>query len=84
MSYIVECPPLQINANVFQHFCRDYLVLLKNISLYRMGDNDLYSKNHLTGYIVTFSPENGLYHVYGSMLMDTWLYSCLLPGQLAI
>ena len=81
MSYIVEFPPLQINANVFQYFCRDYLVVLKNISLCNMGDNDLYSKNHHTGYIVTFSPENWL---YGSILMDTWLYSCLSPGQLAI
>ena len=45
------------------------------------GGNDLYSKNHHTGYIVTFSTENWL---YGSMLMDTWLYSCLSPGQLAI
>ena len=55
--------------------------MLQDISLYRMEDNDLYSKNHHTGYIVTFSPENWL---YGSMLMDTWLYSCLSPGQLAI
>ena len=30
MSYILEFPPLQINANVFQYFCRDYLVVLKN------------------------------------------------------
>ena len=57
MSYIVEFPPLQINANVFQHFCRDYLVVLKNISLCKMGNKDLYSKNHHTGYIVTFSPQ---------------------------
>ena len=67
MSYIVEFPQLQMNANVFQHFCRDYLVVLKNISLYKIGDNDLYSKNHHTGYIVSFSQENWL---YGSMLMD--------------
>ena len=57
MSYIVEFPPLQINANVFQQFCRGYLVVLKNISLCKIGDNDLYSKNHHTGYIVTFSPR---------------------------
>ena len=48
MSYIVEFPPLQINANVFQDFCKDYLVVLKNISLCRMGDNDLYSKKKNT------------------------------------
>ena len=81
MGYIVEFPQMQINANVFQHFCRDYLDVLKNISLCRMGDNDLYSKNHHTGYIFTFSPENWL---YDSMLMDTLLYSFLSPGQLAI
>ena len=95
MSYIVEFPPLQINANVFQHFCRDYLVILRNISLCRMGDNDLYKLPHCklmqqysgtfcSGFILSYPVQDGENELYSSISPLNWLYSNLSPRQLVV
>ena len=48
ISYIVRIPLLQMNDYIFLHFLYGpYLVVFKNNSLCKMGDNELYSKKPL-------------------------------------
>ena len=48
ISYIVRIPLLQMNDNIFLHFLYGpYLVVFKNNSLCKMGDNELNNKKPL-------------------------------------
>ena len=51
ISYIVRIPLLQMTYNIFLHFLYGpYLVVFKNNSLCKMGDNELYSKKPLVNF----------------------------------
>ena len=51
ISYIVRIPLLQMNDNIFLHFLYGpYLVVFKNKSLCKMGDNELYRKKPLANF----------------------------------
>ena len=51
ISYIVRITLLQMNYNIFLHFLYGpYLVVFKNNSMCKMGDNELYSKKPLVNF----------------------------------